>query len=143
MTADRHDPYGGYLYAVEIDQLVVGGFAEVSGLVLEAEVESFREGGCNGNERQLPGALKSPARLVLKRGIGDAQELWTWFRAVTQGRVQRRDLSVLLVNTAQHELRRWKFTRACPVKWQGPDLVASRSEVAVEAVEFVHEGLAP
>jgi phage tail-like protein len=143
MPAQRKDPYGSYQYAVEIDQLVVGGFAEVTGLGFEADVESFREGGYNGHERQLPGAVKASARLVLKRGMGDAQELWDWFNNVAGGRLQRRDLSVLLVDADRSELRRWKFTRACPVKWSVSDLRAKNSEVAIEALEFVHEGLAP
>lgn len=143
MTSNRNDPFGAFRFAVEIDQLVVGGFSEVSGLSFEAEVESFREGGYNGNERQLAGAIKAPARLVLKRGLGDALELWNWFRAVAGGRMQRRDLSVLLIDADRKELRRWKFTRACPVKWSGPELRAKGSEVSVESLEFVHEGLAP
>ena len=143
MAAPRTDPYGAFRYAVEIDQLVVGGFSDVAGLTFEAEVESFREGGFNGQDRQLAGATKSSGRLVLKRGLGDAQELWNWFREVAAGRMRRRDLSVLLINAERSEVMRWKFTRSCPVKWVGPDLRAKTSEVAVESVEFVHEGLAP
>lgn len=143
MPANRPDPFGAFRYAVEIDQLVVGGFSDVSGLTFETEVESFREGGYNNHERQLPGAAKASGRLVLRRGMGDAQELWSWFSEVTAGRLQRRDLSVLLIDADRSEIKRWKFTRACPVKWSGPELRAKSSEVAVEALEFVHEGLAP
>ena len=143
MPATRTDPYGVFRYAIEIDQLVVGGFSDVSGLNFEAEVETFREGGFNGQDRQLPGAAKSSGRLVLKRGLGDALELWEWFRAVARGQVKRRDLSVLLIDAERRELRRWKYTRACPVKWSGPELRAKTSDVAVESIEFVHEGLAP
>ena len=59
------------------------------------------------------------------------------------GQLKRRNLSVLLIDGDRAELRRWTFTRACPVKWSGPDLRAKASEVAAEALEFVHEGLAP
>jgi phage tail-like protein len=142
MPTNPGDPYVAFRYAVEIDQLVVGGFSEVGGLAFETEVEAFREGGYNDNERQLPGAVKDSGRLVLKRGLGDTQALWKWFRDVAKGTLQRRDLSVLLIDADFNELRRWKFTRACPVKWSGPALLARSSEVAIEAVEFVHEGLA-
>jgi phage tail-like protein len=143
VPANDNDPYAAFRYAVEIDQLVVGGFSEVSGLSFEAEVETFREGGFDGPERQLPGARKSTGRLVLKRGLGDARELWDWFRIVAAGQMKRRNLAVLLLDADLHELRRWTFTRACPVKWSGPDLRAKASEVAAEALEFVHEGLSP
>ncbi|MFT3721508.1 phage tail protein [Pseudorhodoferax sp.] len=143
MPARRQDPYDGFRFVVEIDQLVVAGFSEVSGLGQESQVECFREGGYNAGERELPGAAKAAARLVLKRGQDDSRELSDWFRAVVAGRVQRRDVSVLLVDAEQRELRRWKFLRACPVKWAGSDLRARDAEPAVESVEFVHEGLAP
>jgi phage tail-like protein len=143
MSSKRKDPFEAFRYAVEIEQLIVGGFSEVSGIGFESEVETFREGGFNGNLRQLPGAVAVTRRLVLHRGVGDAEALWAWFRAVAGGRLKRRDLSVLLIAADRSELRRWKFIRACPVKWSGPELRAKASEYAVESLEFVHEGLAP
>jgi phage tail-like protein len=136
-------PWVAFRFAVEIDQLVVGGFSEVSGLAFESEVERFREGGFNGNQRELAGPVKAAQRVVLKRGLCEAQELSDWFAEVTAGRVRRRDLSVLLLGPDQSELKRWKFSRAYPVKWSGPQLQAASSAVALETLEFVHEGLAP
>jgi phage tail-like protein len=36
---------------------------------------------------------------------------------------------------------RWHFRNAWPVKWEGPHLKAKASEVAIETLELVHEGL--
>jgi phage tail-like protein len=143
MANGRTDPYAAFRYAVEIEQIVVGGFSEIGGLAFESDIEAFREGGNNDSERQLVGAIKAPSRLVLRRGLGDATGLWEWFRDVVSGRIERRDVSVLLVDAERNEQMRWKFVRACPVKWSGPELKARSSEVAVESIEFVHEGLAP
>lgn len=135
------DPYGAYRFKVEIDGHVVAAFSEASGLAVEAEVETFREGGVNDAERQLAGPAKHASRLLLKRGLGDEQVLWPWCRQVLQGEVRRKDVSILLLDAAGDEQRRWVFAQACPVKWSGPELKAQVSEVAFESVEFVHQGM--
>ena len=79
------DPYASFRFRAEIDGLQVSGFSEVTGLALETDVETFREGGVNFHEQQLPGPTKFPSRLVLKRGLADADALWSWYRDVMNG----------------------------------------------------------
>jgi phage tail-like protein len=38
-------------------------------------------------------------------------------------------------------VKRWNLIRAFPVKWTGPDLKATGSEVAIETLEIAHEGI--
>ncbi len=142
-TGDRKDPYLGYNFAVEISGLVAGGFSEVSGLQAEIEVQEYREGGVNEYIHKRAGPTKYSSNLVLKKGIADSTQLWSWYCDVMQGKVKRRPVDVLLRDSAGEEKRRWKFQNAYPVKWAGPDLKATASEVAVEVVELAHEGLAP
>jgi phage tail-like protein len=73
----------------------------------------------------------------------DATALWSWYCDVMQGKVERKNVSVMLMNSAGEEQQRWNFQRAYPVKWAGPNLRASASEVAVETLELAHDGLAP
>jgi phage tail-like protein len=143
MAMTNVDPLVAFRYAVEIDQLVVGGFSDVSGLAFELDVETVREGGNNGAPRQLPGAMKDAGRITLRHGMADRSVLWDWFVEASGGCLKRRKLSVLLLDSQHGEVRRWNVVRACPVKWQGPSLRAQAQEVAFEAIEFVHEGLAP
>src|SRR4051812_1931181 len=105
MPTRNDDPLVAFRFAVEIDQLVVGGFNEVSGLSFEAEVETVREGGSNGAPRQLPGAMKDSGRIALKRGMADRSALWDWFLQVMGGQLKRRDLSVLMLDSGQQEVR--------------------------------------
>jgi|SRR5215207_279264 len=140
-TADRQDPYLSFHFAVEIDQQIVAGFSEVSGLDCETAVETFREGGVIGHEQQLAGPTKFPSRIVLKKGITDAKVLWSWHQEVTRGRVTRKDVSVVLRDSAGQEKWRWSFRDAAPVKWVGPQLRGTSSEVAVETLELIHKGL--
>jgi phage tail-like protein len=140
-TGERNDPFLSYNFAVEIHGLVAGGFSEVQGLQLEIELHEYREGGVNGYVHKRAGPARYPSNLVLKRGLTDVRELWTWHWDVAQGKVERKDIAVLLLDGAGEERVRWTFQQAYPVKWVGPDLRGGASEVAVEAVEFTHCGL--
>jgi len=60
-----------------------------------------------------------------------------------RGTVQRKQVSVVLMSSSGDEKRRWKLQNAYPVKWSGPDLKATASEVAIETLELAHEGLIP
>ncbi|MGM0879731.1 MAG: phage tail protein [Bacillota bacterium] len=140
-AGDRNDPLAGYRFLVELDGLVVGGFAEASGLSAETETEEYREGGLNGYLHKLPGAQRFP-NLVLKRGLTHSDTLWTWYRDASSGDVKRKNGSVILQDGSGNEAWRWNFVQAYPVKWNGPDLKADGSAVAFESVELAHNGLA-
>jgi phage tail-like protein len=142
-TGDRHDPVLAFCFAVEISGLIVAGFSEVSGLQVEIEVQEFREGGLNEYTHKRAGPVKYPSNLTLKKGITDSSELWSWYRDVMRGKIQRKPVDVVLMNSAGEEWRRWKLQNAYPVKWTGPDMKAATSEIAVETLELAHEGLLP
>lgn len=140
-VGNRKDPYLGFNFVVEIEGIIVGGFNEVSGLHVEIEVQTIREGGRNEFMRQIPGPAKYPSNLVLKRGLTDDAALWNWHRDVARGRIQRKNGSVVLRDAAGQAKWRWNFQKAFPVKWTGPDMRAGTAETAIEALELVHEGL--
>lgn len=140
-VGDRSDPYLGFNFLVEIQGIAVAGFMEVSGLQVEVEVHDYREGGLNEYIHKLPGPTRYPSNIVLKRGITDVDALWKWHQDVTQGKIERKNGSIVLMNSAGEEKWRWNFVEAIPVRWAGPDLRASAAEVAVETLELVHRGL--
>src|ERR1700761_2155811 len=142
-TGDRHDPVLAFCFAVEISGLIVAGFSEVSGLQVEIEVQEYREGGLNEYTHKRAGPVKYPSNLTLKKGITDSTELWSWYRDVMSGKIQRKPVDIVLMNSAGEEWRRWKLQNAYPVKWTGPDMKAATSEIAVETLELAHEGLLP
>ena len=134
------DPYGGFRFRVEILGLQVGGFTEVSGLDREVQLEDFREGGVNDHTHKLATVTKYP-NLTLRRGLADAAELWQWHQDVVNGRIQKRQINVVLIDTAGKDTWRWVFEKAFPVKWSGASLNAATSAVVVESVEFAHDGV--
>ena len=136
------DPYLAFNFRVKIAHVTVAGFSEVSGLNVETEVETFREGGVNGYEVQLAGANKFPSKIVLKRGLAYIDDLWVWYKQIIAGDVQRRDVTITLLDHAgETELRNWTFLKACPIKWTGPELKAQTASIAFQAVELIHRGL--
>src|SRR5262245_29847286 len=135
-TAARLDPYLSFRFEVTIDEIPVAGFSEVSGLDFESVVETCEEGGELKSEQQLMGPTKFPSRIVLKRGVVLSEDLWSWYRKVRAGRIIRKQVSIALRDSAGKEERRWSFREAVPVKWTGPQLRASSSEVAIETLEL-------
>jgi phage tail-like protein len=138
-ASGRTDPFAGFNFLVEIDGVTRAGFTHVSGLTSEVDAVSYREGGEVGG-RQLPGLVKYP-RLILKRGFTLDRSLWDWHRAVVNGRIERRGVSVMLLDAARTAVARWNFVEAWPAKWQGPELNAQSSDVLIETLEIVHEGM--
>lgn len=134
------DPTGSFRFWVEIDGLLVAGFTEVSGLQSEVEVEEYREGGVNDYIHVLPRIVKYPS-IILKRGVTSSDNLWSWYEKVTEGTIQRKNGSIILLEQNGVELWRWNFYNAYPVKWVGPELNSVSSEIAVETLEITHQGL--
>ncbi|MCC6192607.1 MAG: phage tail protein [Anaerolineales bacterium] len=139
VTGSRTDPYLGSHFFVEIDGIDHGGFTECSGLQAETEVTDYVEGGNNGFVHKLPGRTKF-SNITLKWGSTDSTALWEWYLNVTRGQVERKDVSVVLYNSEQEEVRRWNLREAYPVKWIGPAFTAATPAVAIETLEITHHG---
>lgn len=135
----RRDPFHGFRFRVEIDQVQHGGFSKVKGLVRETKFETRREGGLNDFEHKFA-TLTTYPNLVLERGLAD-DYLWSWHEDVVEGRVKRRTITIVLQNEAGNEVWRWLIDNAFPVKWAGTDLDGASSQVLVESVELAHHGI--
>lgn len=136
-------PFGGR-FSVSTESRQLGTFAEVSGLSVEVGVEEVEEGGVNGYVHKLPGRRSWP-NLVLKRGVTDTDNLFEWLnetagRVDTGGAVGDDRVTVSLHDETGEVVRSWTVHGAMPVKWSGPTLAASSSDVASEQLEIAHHG---
>ncbi|HEX5604833.1 MAG TPA: phage tail protein [Pyrinomonadaceae bacterium] len=134
------DPYKVFRFVVEINGTRVGGFSEVTGLEVRTEVEDYREGGVNDYIHKMPKETRYP-NLTLKRGITDATDFWDWHQQIVGGDIQRKMVSVVLLDAQGQEKWRWVFRDAYPVKWNGTDLNATGNTVVVESIELAHHGM--
>ncbi|NTU52239.1 MAG: phage tail protein [Chlorobiaceae bacterium] len=112
-------------------------FQSVSGLNVELETESRKEGGENRYEHVLPVRAKYPV-LVLKRGlVSDSGLLTEWCANAFQSLVVRPvDLTVTLLNENHEPLMTWSVRHAWPRKWSHSDLNAEQSALAIETFEL-------
>lgn len=138
MPTTRVDPYRGFNFLVEIDGITQAGFQEVGGLDASTDSTDYREGADPNHVRKLPGLNKYSA-ITLKRGITDSDELWKWRQTVIDGKTERKNGSIVLLNEAGQEKLRWNFSNAWPSKWTGPAFNSTGSAVAVETLELTHE----
>jgi len=119
-----------------------GGFTEVTGLTIERQVVEYREGQSpEYKTMKMPGLEKSHT-IVLKRGImpGD-HDFFSWMSTIALNQVERRDVTISLLNEKHEPVMTWKVKNAWPIKWDGPTLKSDGSEVAIETLELAHEGI--
>jgi phage tail-like protein len=142
----RDDPYPGYNFEILINGIsddgtaVKGSFAEASGLEVDIQPIEYRNGAEDITVRKVPGLKKYP-NIVLKRGILGDVALWNWIQQALDGKVQRTEGSVVLLDENKQEVMRWNFKRGWPCKWTGPGLNAKNNEIGMETLEICHEGL--
>jgi phage tail-like protein len=139
-TYGRIEELAATRFCVDVDGLLVAIFKECSGLSVEIEVETYQEGGLNEYEHKLPGRAKH-GNVTLGSGVASAVEFWDWIHSVSTGRVQRRDVSIVMYFQDQTEAMRWNLLKAYPVRWRGPEFTAGDTNVAVHSLELAHNGI--
>ena len=118
-----------------------GAFSECSGLEATMEPKLIKSGGVNYGSAQRAGQV-SFATVVLKRGMTSTRDLWKWFSTVaTGGYAHRVDVEIDVQNSAGDKVLTWGLKACLPVKFKAADLNAKGSEIAIEELHLVHEGL--
>src|SRR5580692_9006729 len=104
------DPFRTFNFRLEIDGLTMGSFRECSGLVADGNVVEYREGtDVHRSVRKLVG-LQTYSNLTLKRGYTAANtELWDWFMNIVQGKPDRRDGAVILMDEQRKDVMVWSI----------------------------------
>jgi phage tail-like protein len=97
----------------------------------------------SGNTPSLrrPG-IRKVNNITLKRGIvAQNNDLFLWFNNNGAPNVERRDISISLLNDEGDPLMVWNISQSFPVKCEGPGLKATGNDIAIESIELVHEGI--
>jgi len=118
------------------------GFMEVSGLSIELDVVSYREGSSPENSERLMPGLKKYSPIILKRGIVKSDDdFYKWINTAQFNTIERRDVVISLLNESHEPVVVWKIKNAFPFKLEYSPLNAHGSEVAIESLTLAHEGL--
>jgi len=141
----RHDPLRNFRFRLEIDGITRAGFSEVSGLQVETTAIDYREGTDPPHVRKLSGLTKYDA-VVLKAGLvtgAGALDLFAWHQAIVNGALasNRRNVAIVVQDEAGQDQARFAVSQAWPSKYQVSDLNAKGTDVVIETLELVNEGI--
>ena len=119
------------------------GFSDVSGLTQEISPIEYRDGLMSATTVPLkrPGLIKV-SNITLKRGIVTGENgMLNCFNNNGSPNVERRDITISLLNDEGNPVMVWAISQAWPIKCEGPGLKATGNEIAIESIELVHEGI--
>lgn len=139
---------------------ILGAFSEISGIEATMEHKVIREGGFNYGSRMRAGPVNF-GTVILKRGVARSQTLWRWWAKfagadnASDGYPETRCDILIGLLTGERADRvasdtdrpprnvamGWTLKNAMPVKFRVGDLNAKGSDVAIEELHLVHEGL--
>jgi phage tail-like protein len=125
-------------FQVEIEGITVAAFTAVDGVESTTEVIRFADGNQSQNDRKRPGRTHY-TNIVLKRGYVATDELWQWYKMITQGQLNRRSGSIIVLRDDGSEAVRYNFFEAWPCRWKSLVLDAANARNLVEELELVVE----
>ncbi len=141
MIRARTKHNGDYLpahnFKLEIDGVIVGGFKEISGLETEVEVIEYKDGD-DQTMRKRAGKVKFK-NIIMKRGQVSDDSITKWFKAVIEGKTERKSGSIIVLDREGKEIMRHNFFEAWPCRHKMPDHNSLSDTHIVEEVEFVVE----
>jgi len=110
-------------------------FQEVSGLSVDVQMETFREGGQNRFEHQLP-VRTNYTDITLKRGMFETPSgVMAWcINAVQNFIFQPTNLLVSLMNDIHVPVQSWYVVNAIPKRVEFSSLNAEQNQVAIETL---------
>jgi len=114
-------------------------FQEVSGIGMELETITHREGGQNRFVHKLP-SRTSHDPLVLKRGLLTDSAVISWCRkAIEELDISPVNIQVTLLNEQHEPLQAYNFFNAWPLKWSVSGFNAEESRLVIESMEFNYQ----
>jgi phage tail-like protein len=141
MATTRVDPFRGFNFRVELDNIAVASFRECSGLSMTTDAVDYREGTDIPLSVRKLTAIRKFVNIVLKVGITENKDLWNWYKNILNGVSDRRNGAIVLQDEEHNDVLRWQFENGWICKWEGPSMNATSNDVAIESIEICHERL--
>lgn len=111
-------------------------FQSVSGLAVEYETETIKEGGENRFIHTLP-VRTQYSSLSLKRGLLTDSDVLKWCMSAFENReFKLSDLQIVLLNEKHEPLKTWNVVNAWPKKWSVSDFNAEENSLVIETLEL-------
>ncbi len=136
-------PIRGFRFIAEFEGLGTSSFKSVTG-AFQTSVEEieYREGGFGYlTKRKLPG-LVSYQPVKLEKGLYSNPVLYNFFNDYLEGNNFTPVNAVITVfNNAGEPTAKWSLINAWPQAYESTDLNAESSEILIESLTLVHEGI--
>jgi phage tail-like protein len=137
---NRLNPYTNFKFTLKWDGGPVARFQDVT---IGASVVEAVEGTEPGVMRRVP-ALHKTADITFKRGVIDANALFSWIQAaVNREPNTRKDVEIAVVGDRGRVVVPWVLANARISKFQSGDFKAKGNDVAIETLELTNEGIEP
>lgn len=139
---DNNWPLPKFYFSVEIGTLGTVAFQEMSGLDMETQPLEYRAGNNPVfSPIKMPGLVRS-SNVTRKKGVFTANNaFWDWYSQVKMNTIKPQSVAISLLDETGKPTMVWKLANAWPSKVTGTDLKSEGTEVAIETLELVHDGL--
>jgi phage tail-like protein len=139
---DRDEPWGGHYFSFELNDREIAHFQECSSIKTTAEVFIIQEGGYNQSVHKRVGQSKW-STVTLKYATTATYDMMEWRDSYLKGsgfkeRANTR-CAIVLRGLDGAEKRRFTLIGAWPVSWEGPQLAAGGSALAIETIEIAFD----
>jgi phage tail-like protein len=145
--AEIRYPFRNFRFKVEFDGVESAGFSEVSGGDISVDVVEYREGNeVRTTPRKLSGLTKY-GNITLKWGTIGTMEMMEWLHSVSSDNtagptgIARKTIIIKLLDDTGADGPSWEVINAWPSHYTGPSMNGLGSEMAIETLELVHEGI--
>ena len=139
---DKNWPLPKFYFMVDWGSTMNIPFQEVSGLNIEAKPIEYRHvnssvfSGIN-----MPGLVKHSS-VTMKKGVfANDNSFWDWYNKIKMNTIERQNVVIKLLDEAGNPAMTWTLLNAWATKFSSTDMKSDGNEVAVESIEFMHEGL--
>ena len=140
----EHDgDFQGSFFSLEIDGVTLAYFTACSGISLEFEPVTFKQGdGKMIVERKRPGRPKY-TEVVLKRGLTQSNDLYKWFDEVVKAAkpTPYKTAAIVIFGRDAKEVARFSLLQCWPSRLSVSDLTSGSDDVMIEEVTIQHEFL--
>ncbi len=135
-------PLPVYNYRVEIGPDAVA-FSEVSGLSIAYNTSTYKESptasGSPGPRVFHMPSQSNPTTLTLKKGVvrqASIGALYKWISSIQTNQVEKKDISIRLLDETGAPVISWKVINAFPTKLDAPSFTAESNDAAIESMEL-------
>ncbi|MDR6943332.1 phage tail protein [Mucilaginibacter pocheonensis] len=114
-------------------------FQDVTGLTVDVDLDTYKEGGENRFVHRLPGRNRY-SDLVLKRGMTPVSGVTAWcLDSIENFNYQPTNMLISLLNEDHLPVSSWYIANAIPIKYSISEFNAEQGQIVIESMTLRYE----